>query len=120
MKKIAEIAKDKIVEGITDLRDESNRKGMRIVIELRRDVNPHVMLNNLYKFTQLQTSFGINMIALVKGQPMMVTLKDMLKYYIEHQIEVIQRRTIYDLEKAEAREHILRTTHCTTRYRSCN
>ena len=107
IEKIAEIAKDKIVEGITDLRDESNRKGMRIVIELRRDVNPHVMLNNLYKFTQLQTSFGINMIALVKGQPMMVTLKDMLKYYIEHQIEVIQRRTIYDLEKAEAREHIL-------------
>jgi DNA gyrase subunit A len=107
IERIAEIAKDKIVEGITDLRDESNRKGMRIVIELRRDVNPHVMLNNLYKFTQLQQSFGINMIALVKGQPKMVTLRDMLKYYLEHQIEVIQRRTIYDLEKAEARQHIL-------------
>jgi len=107
IERIAEIAKDKIVEGITDLRDESNRKGMRIVIELRRDVNPHVMLNNLYKFTQLQQSFGINMIALVKGQPQMVTLRDMLKYYLEHQIEVIQRRTIYDLEKAEARQHIL-------------
>ncbi len=107
IERIAEIAKDKIVEGITDLRDESNRKGMRIVIELRRDVNPHVMLNNLYKFTQLQQSFGINMIALVKGQPQMVTLRDMLKYYLQHQIEVIQRRTIYDLEKAEARQHIL-------------
>ncbi len=107
IERIAEIAKEKIVEGITDLRDESNRKGMRIVIELRRDVNPHVMLNNLYKFTQLQQSFGINMIALVKGQPKMVTLRDMLKYYLEHQIEVIQRRTVYDLEKAEARQHIL-------------
>ena len=107
IERIADIAKNKIVEGITDLRDESNRKGMRIVIELRRDVNPHVMLNNLYKYTQLQQSFGINMIALVKGQPQMVNLKDMLKYYLEHQIEVVQRRTIYDLEKAEARQHIL-------------
>lgn len=107
IERIADIAKAKIVDGITDLRDESNRKGMRIVIELRRDVNPHVMLNNLYKYTQLQQSFGINMIALVKGQPQMVTLRDMLKYYVEHQIEVIQRRTIYDLEKAEARQHIL-------------
>ncbi|TNF09666.1 MAG: DNA gyrase subunit A, partial [Bacillota bacterium] len=107
IERIAEIAKEKIVEGITDLRDESNRKGMRIVIELKRDVNPHVMLNNLYKFTQLQQSFGINMIALVKGQPQMVTLKDMIKYYVEHQVEVVQRRTVYDLEKAEAREHIL-------------
>jgi DNA gyrase subunit A len=107
IERIAEIAKNKIIDGITDLRDESNRKGMRIVIELRRDVNPHVMLNNLYKYTQLQSSFGINMIALVKGQPMMVTLKDVLINYVEHQIEVIQRRTIFDLEKAEARAHIL-------------
>ena len=107
IERIAEIAKDKIVEGITDLRDESNRKGMRIVIELRRDVNPHVMLNNLYKFTQLQTSFGFNMICLVKGQPQMLNLRDMIKYYLEHQVEVIQRRTVYDLEKAEARQHIL-------------
>ena len=107
IERIAEIAKEKIVEGITDLRDESNRKGMRIVIELRRDVNPHVMLNNLYKHTQLQQSFGFNMICLVKGQPQMVTLRDLLKYYLEHQIEVIQRRTVYDLEKAEARQHIL-------------
>ena len=107
IERIADIAKEKIVEGITDLRDESNRKGMRIVIELKKDVNPHVMLNNLYKHTQLQQSFGFNMICLVKGQPQMVTLKDLLKYYVEHQIEVIQRRTVYDLEKAEARQHIL-------------
>jgi DNA gyrase subunit A len=107
IERIAEIAKEKIVEGITDLRDESNRKGMRIVIELRRDVNPHVMLNNLYKFTQLQQSFGINMIALVGGQPKMITLKDALKHYLDHQIIIIQRRTVYDLEKAEARKHIL-------------
>jgi DNA gyrase subunit A len=107
IERIAEIAKEKIVEGITDLRDESNRKGMRIVIELKRDVNPHVMLNNLYKHTQLQQSFGFNMICLVKGQPQMVTLRDLLKHYLDHQIEVIQRRTVYDLEKAEARQHIL-------------
>jgi DNA gyrase subunit A len=107
IEKIAEIAKEKIVDGITDLRDESNRKGMRIVIELRRDVNPHVMLNNLYKHTSLQESFGFNMIALDKGQPKIVNLKDILGYYVEHQIEVIQRRTVYDLEKAEARAHIL-------------
>jgi DNA gyrase subunit A len=107
IEKIAEVAKDKIVDGITDLRDESNRKGMRIVIELRRDVNPHVMLNNLYKNTQLQTSFGMNMIALVKGQPQTVTLKDMLYHYLDHQIEVIQRRTIFDLDKAQARAHLL-------------
>ncbi|MDY0075395.1 MAG: DNA gyrase subunit A [Acholeplasmataceae bacterium] len=107
IERIADIAKQKIVEGITDLRDESNRKGMRIVIELRRDVNPHVMLNNLYKHTQLQQSFGFNMICLIKGQPQMVTLRDLLKHYLDHQIEVIQRRTVYDLEKAEARQHIL-------------
>lgn len=105
--RIAEIAKEKIVEGITDLRDESNRKGMRIVIELKRDVNPHVMLNNLYKYTQLQTSFGINMIGLVNGQPLVLKLKDILKHYLDHQIVVVHRRTIFDLEKAEARAHIL-------------
>lgn len=107
IEKIAEIAKEKIVEGITDLRDESNRNGMRIVIELRKDVNPHVMLNNLYKYTQLQTSYGINMIALVNGQPQMVNLKHMLESYLLHQVEIITRRTIYDLAKAEEREHIL-------------
>ena len=107
IERIAEIAKEKIVEGITDLRDESNRKGMRIVIELRKDVNPHVMLNNLYKYTELQSSFGINMIALVGAQPKMITIKDALFYYIEHQMEVIQRRTQFDLRKAEERKHIL-------------
>ena len=107
IEKIADVVKNKIVDGITDLRDESNRKGMRIVIELRRDVEPEIVLNNLYKYTQLQSTFGINMIALVKGQPMMVTLKDILRNYLEHQIEVVQRRAQFDLEKAEAREHIL-------------
>ena len=107
IERIAEIAKDKIVDGITDLRDESNRKGMRIVIELRRDVNPHVMLNNLYKHTQLQTSFGINMICLVNNEPKTVNLKDILVSYLDFQMEVIQRRTKFDLDKAEKRAHIL-------------
>ena len=80
-----------------------NRKGMRIVIELRKDTNPSVTLNNLYKHTQLQTSFGINMIALVDGQPRLLSLKDALTHYIAHQIEIITRRTQFDLEKAEAR-----------------
>ncbi|NLG31291.1 MAG: DNA gyrase subunit A [Acholeplasmataceae bacterium] len=105
--KIAEIVKDKVVEGITDLRDESNRKGMRVVIELRKDVIPEVMLNNLYKYTQLQTSYSLNMIALVNGQPKTLNLKEMIAHYVDHQVEVIQRRTQYDLEKAEARQHIL-------------
>ncbi|MGI6771548.1 MAG: DNA gyrase subunit A [Acholeplasmataceae bacterium] len=105
--KIAEIVKDKVVEGITDLRDESNRKGMRVVIELRKDVIPEVMLNNLYKYTQLQTSYSLNMIALVNGQPKTLNLKEMIANYVDHQVEVIQRRTQYDLEKAEARQHIL-------------
>lgn len=107
IERIAEIAKEKMVEGITDLRDESNRKGMRIVIELRKDVNPHVMLNNLFKLTEMQSNFSINMIALVGNQPKTITLKESLYYYIQHQIEVIQRRTIYDLRKAEERKHIL-------------
>jgi len=107
IEKIADVVKNKIVDGITDLRDESNRKGMRIVIELRRDVEPEIVLNNLYKYTQLQSTFGINMITLVKGQPMMVGLKDILHYYIEHQIEVLQRKTQFNLDKAEARQHIL-------------
>jgi|LSQX01.3.fsa_nt_gb DNA gyrase subunit A len=105
--KIADIAKNKIVDGITDLRDESSRKGMRIVIELRRDVNPYVMLNNLYKYTQLQSSFSINMIALVDNVPQSLGLKDMLSHYLDHQMEIIQRRTAYDLKKAEERKHIL-------------
>ena len=109
IERIADIVKDKIVDGITDLRDESNgRNGIRIVIELRKDVNPHVMLNNLYKYTQLQTTFGFNMIALVNGQPKTVNLKDILVEYLKHQIDVITRRTKYDLAKTEAREHILK------------
>ncbi|MGI6782407.1 MAG: DNA gyrase subunit A [Acholeplasmataceae bacterium] len=105
--KIAEIVKEKIVEGITDLRDESNRKGMRVVIELRKDIIPEVMLNNLYKYTQLQTSYSLNMIALVNGQPKTLNLKDMIVHYVDHQVDVIQRRTQFELEKAEARQHVL-------------
>jgi len=107
IEKIADVVKEKIIEGISDLRDESSRKGMRIVIELKKDVNPMVTLNNLYKHTQLQTSFGINMIALVKGEPKLLSLKDAIVTYVEHQVEVIQRRTQFDLDKAQARMHIL-------------
>ncbi|KAB8136272.1 DNA gyrase subunit A [Gracilibacillus oryzae] len=107
VEKIAELAREKRIEGITDLRDESDRNGMRVVIELRRDANPNVVLNNLYKQTSLQTSFGINMLALVDGQPKVLNLKQCLEYYLEHQKEIITRRTQYDLNKAEARAHIL-------------
>ncbi|GAA5416568.1 DNA gyrase subunit A [Paraliobacillus ryukyuensis] len=107
IEKIAELARDKKIEGITDLRDESDRNGMRMVIELRRDVNPNVLLNNLYKLTALQTSFGINMLALVDGQPKVLNLKQALSHYLEHQKEIIKRRTEYELRKAEARAHIL-------------
>lgn len=105
--KIAELAKEKIVDGIVDLRDESNRDGMRIIIELRNDINPYVMLNNLYKYTQLQSNFSMNMIALVDGEPKTLNLKEMLYYYLEHQIEVVQRKTAFELKKAEDRKHIL-------------
>ncbi|VEU80013.1 DNA gyrase subunit A [Haploplasma axanthum] len=108
IEKIAELAKDGKVDGITELRDESNRKGIRIVIDLRRDVNPNVMLNNLYKNTQLQKSFGFNMIALVNNRPEMVNLKQIIVEYFNFQIEVIQRRTQYELNKAEVRAHLLR------------
>ncbi|MFS0725107.1 DNA gyrase subunit A [Paenibacillus sp. 1P07SE] len=107
VEKIAELVREKKIDGITDLRDESDRNGMRIVVELRRDVNPNVVLNNLYKQTQMQSNFGINMIALVGGEPKVLSLKDMLHHYLEHQIEVIRRRTEFDLKKAEARAHIL-------------
>ena len=107
MERIAITVNEKIIEGITGLQDESTRKGMRIVIELRRDANPNVVLNNLYKHTQLQSTFGINILALVKGQPKVLNLKEVLECYLEHQIEVITRRTQYDLEKAEARAHVL-------------
>ncbi|WP_078414526.1 DNA gyrase subunit A [Priestia abyssalis] len=107
IEKIAELARDKKIEGITDLRDESDRNGMRIVIEVRRDANANVLLNNLYKQTALQTSFGINMLALVEGQPKVLNLKQCLKHYLDHQIVVIRRRTEFELRKAEARAHIL-------------
>ncbi len=112
IERIAEVAKDtkdrpRIIDGITDLRDESNLKGMRIVIELRKDVNPLVALNNLYKYTQLQSSFGINMIALIDNEPKKLSLKDALATYLDHQVEVTQRRTLFELEKAESRQHIL-------------
>jgi len=107
IEKIAELVRDKVVDGITDLRDESDRTGMRIVIELRRDVNPKVILNQVYKHTQLQDSFGVIMLALVDGQPKVLNLKEVLFYYLEHQKEVIVRRTRYDLRKAEDRLHIV-------------
>lgn len=105
--KIAELVKLKKLDGITALRDESDREGMRVVIELRSDVNPNIMLNKLYKHTQMQDSFGIIMLALVNNEPKVLGLVDMLKYYIKHQEEVVTRRTKYDLNKAEERNHIL-------------
>ncbi|MCM1241249.1 MAG: DNA gyrase subunit A [Roseburia sp.] len=105
--KIAELVKLKKIDGITDLRDETNREGMRIVIELRKDVNANVILNQLYKHTQLQDSFGIIMLALVNQEPKVMNLLDMLGYYLEHQKDVVTRRTKYDLNKAEERDHIL-------------
>ncbi len=107
VEKIAELVRDKKIDGITDLRDESDRTGMRIVIELRRDVNPQIILNQLYKHTQMQETFGVIMLALVEGQPKVLNLKDILFYFIEHQKDVIVRRTRFDLAKAEAEAHIL-------------
>ena len=107
VEKIAELVRDKSIEGITDLRDESDRNGMRVVIDLRRDSNPNVILNQLYKHTQLQDSFGVIMLALVDGQPRILNLKEILHYYVKHQEDVITRRTKYELAKAEARAHIL-------------
>ena len=107
IEKIAELVRDKSIDGITDLRDESDRTGMRIVIEVRRDANANVLLNNLYKQTALQSSFGVNMLALVDGQPKLLALKEILYHYLEHQKVVIRRRTEYDLRRAEDRAHIL-------------
>ncbi|MDD6147893.1 MAG: DNA gyrase subunit A [Lachnospiraceae bacterium] len=107
IKYIADLVKDKKLDGITDLRDESSREGMRISIELRRDVNPNVMLNRLFKHTQLQDTFGVIMLALVDNQPKILTLKDMLEVYLKHQEDVVTRRTKYDLNKKEDRAHIL-------------
>lgn len=107
VEKIAELVHDKRIEGITDLRDESGREGMRIVIELRRDANANIILNQLYKHTQLQETFGVIMLVLVDGEPKVLNLKEVLYYYLQHQIEVVERRTHYDLNKALARAHIL-------------
>ncbi|MFG6365320.1 DNA gyrase subunit A, partial [Schaedlerella sp.] len=107
IEKIAELVKDKRIDGITELSDQSSREGMRICIELRRDVNPNIILNQLYKHTQLQDTFGVIMLALVNNQPKVMNLLDMLKYYLQHQEEVVTRRTKYELNKAEERAHIL-------------
>ncbi|WP_046227284.1 DNA gyrase subunit A [Paenibacillus dauci] len=107
VEKIAELVREKRIEGITDLRDESDRNGMRVVIELRRDVNPSVVLNNLYKHTAMQSTFGVNMLAIVNNEPKLLGLREVIYHYIQHQIEVIRRRTQFELKKAEARAHIL-------------
>jgi DNA gyrase subunit A len=107
IEKIAELVRDKKVDGITDLADQSNREGMRICIELRRDVNPNVILNQLYKHTQLQDTFGVIMLALVNNEPKVMNILDMLRYYLKHQENVVTRRTKYELNKAKERAHIL-------------
>ncbi|MFF2754478.1 DNA gyrase subunit A [Psychrobacillus sp. NPDC058041] len=107
IEKIAELVRDKKIDGITHLADESDRNGMRIVIEVRKDANSHVLLNNLYKQTALQSSFGVNMLALVDNQPKVLNIKEMLYYYLEHQKVIIRRRTQFELNKAEDRAHIL-------------
>ena len=107
VEKMAELVHDKRLEGVSDIRDESDREGMRIVVELKRDVNAHVVLNTLYKHTQMQETFGVNMLALVDGEPKILSLRQCVHHYIDHQIDVITRRTRYDLDKAQARAHIL-------------
>ncbi|MCI6595635.1 DNA gyrase subunit A [Bacillota bacterium LCP21S3_D9] len=107
IKNIADLVKNKKIEGITDLRDESDRDGMRIVIELRHDVNANIILNQLFKHTQMQDTFGVIMLSLVNGEPKILGLKDMLTYYLKHQEEVVTRRTQYDLNKAQERDHIV-------------
>ena len=107
IKNIADLVKNKKIEGITDLRDESDRDGMRIVIELRHDVNANIILNQLFKHTQMQDTFGVIMLSLVNGEPKILGLKDMMTYYLKHQEEVVTRRTQYDLNKAQERDHIV-------------
>ena len=107
IERIADLHKEKIIDGITDLRDESSRKGMRIIVELRKDANVNVILNNLYRHTAMQTSYSVNMIALDHGQPKVMSLKQILECYLNHQIDVVTRRTEFDLEKAKNRLHIL-------------
>ena len=107
IEKIAELVREKEIEGITDLRDESNREGIKIVIELRRDVQPEVILNQLYRMTALQTTFGVNMLALVNREPKLMGILEVMDHYLNHQIEIIERRTQFDLTRAQARAHIL-------------
>ena len=107
IERMADLVKNKVIEGITDIRDESNREGIRVVIELRKDVIPEVILNQLYKYSSLQTSYSINMLALDRGQPKVMPLKDILNAYLAHQEEVVLRKTKYELDKAEERQHIL-------------
>jgi DNA gyrase subunit A len=107
IKRTADLVNDKKIEGIANIRDESDRNGMRIVYILKRDATPNVVLNTLYKFTSLQSSFSVNNIALVKGRPQMLNLKDMIHYFIEHRHDVVVRRTQFELRKAEERAHIL-------------
>src|SRR6185436_7416791 len=107
IEKIAELAKDKIIEGISDLRDESDRDGMRIVVELKRGELPDVILNNLYKHTPLQSSFGIIMLAIVGGQPKVLNILELVETFVEFRREIVRRRTEFELRKAEARYHIL-------------
>ena len=107
IEKIASLVRDKRIDGISDIRDESDRNGMRIVIDIKRDANPNVVLNYLFKHTQMQVTFGAIMLALVDGEPRIMNLKEILHHYINHQREIIVRRSRYDLERAEARAHIL-------------
>lgn len=107
MRRLQELVKDKRIDGITHIADESSREGMRINIELRKDVNPNVILNQLYKHTQLQDTFGVIMLALVNNEPRVLNLLEMLQYYLAHQEDVVTRRTKYELNKAEERAHIL-------------
>ena len=107
IEKIAELVNDKRIDGISDIRDESDRDGMRVVIELKRDAYPRVVLNNLYKQTPLQANFGANMLALVEGEPQLLTLSQFLKVFLEFRIETITRRTQYELRKAQERDHLL-------------
>ena len=107
VERIAELVKEKKIEGITALRDESDKQGMRVVIEVRRGENAEVILNNLFVHTQLQSVFGINMVALVDGQPKVLNIKDLIAAFIRHRREVVTRRTVFDLQKARDRVHIL-------------
>ena len=107
IEKTAALINEKKIEGISDIRDESDREGYRIVYDLKRDAIPNIVLNNLFKYTQLQSSFGVNNVALVKGRPLTLNLKDLIEYFVEHRHEVVVRRTKFELAEAEKRAHIL-------------